>query len=154
MIRLLSVGRFKADWWKQAADDYGKRIARFVPFEEKYAPDGAAALPPEKRMQAEGERLLGLLEPRDWVLVLDERGRSLPSEVFARTLARLLDDPGARPCFVVGGAWVLAPAVKAVARETLSLGPMTLPHELARVVLLEQIYRAMTILRGMPYHHE
>lgn len=154
MIRLLSVGKFKADWWKRAAEDYGSRIARFAPFEEKLAPDGAAALPPEKRMQVEGERLLALLEPRDWVIVLDERGRSYASEAFARHLARLLDDPGARPCFVVGGAWGLSPAVKAVARETMSLGPMTLPHELARVVLLEQVYRAMTILRGMPYHHE
>ncbi|GAB7080660.1 23S rRNA (pseudouridine(1915)-N(3))-methyltransferase RlmH [Megalodesulfovibrio paquesii] len=154
MIRLLSVGRFKADWWKRAAEDYSRRIARFVPFEEKYAPDGAASLPPEKRMQAEGERLLTMLEPKDFVIVLDERGRALPSETLARELARQLDDPGSRPCFVVGGAWGLDPAVKAAARQVISLGPMTLPHELARVVLLEQLYRALSILKGLPYHHE
>lgn len=154
MIRLLNVGRFKADWWKQAAEDYARRIGRFVPFEEKHVPDGAASLPPERRMHAEGERLLALVEPRDHLIVLDERGRSLPSEGLARELGRLLDDPGARPCFVVGGAWGLSPEVKAAARQSIALGPMTLPHELARVVLLEQLYRALSILKGLPYHHE
>lgn len=154
MIRLLCVGKLKARWWQDAAADYGQRISRFVPLEERIIPDGAASLPNTKRMAQEGKQLLAALEPRDHMILLDEHGPSRTSTSLAKALTRWLEDPGWRPCFVIGGAHGVSKDVKGAAREQFSLGPMTLPHELARVVLLEQLYRALTIQRGMPYHHE
>ncbi len=107
----------------------------------------------ERRMAEEGRAILAKLGPRDLLVVLDENGRSLASRELASRLGQLLEDPGRRPCFVVGGAFGLPPEVLARADLTLALGPETLPHELARVVLYEQLYRASSILAGAPYHH-
>ena len=151
-IRLLVVGAAKAPWFREAASHYLTALRRHVPVEEVVLRDGKAS-DRERRMAEEGRAILAKLGPRDLLVVLDENGRSLASRELASRLGQLLEDPGRRPCFVVGGAFGLSPEVLARADLTLALGPGTLPHELARVVLYEQLYRASSILAGTPYHH-
>lgn len=151
-IRLLVVGAAKAPWFREAASHYLTALRRHVPVEEVVLRDGKAS-DRERRMAEEGRAILAKLGPRDLLVVLDENGRSLASRELASRLGQLLKDPGRRPCFVVGGAFGLPPEVLARADLTLALGPGTLPHELARVVLYEQLYRASSILAGAPYHH-
>jgi 23S rRNA (pseudouridine1915-N3)-methyltransferase len=122
-----------------------------VRLEEAAVKDGDAGLSPAERREQEGERILGRIRPADVVFCLDETGGEKTSAEFA-ALVRGLHDAGRIPCFVVGGPDGLAPRVPAAAEHVLSLGRMTLPHELARVLLLEQLYRAENIIRNTPYH--
>lgn len=101
----------------------------------------------------EGRRILEALAPQDIPLVLDEHGRRYTSPQLAALLLQLDNDARGRACFIVGGAWGLDKSVLQRAHQCISLSDMTLPHELARVVLFEQVYRAECILRKVPYHH-
>ena len=151
-IRLLVVGQAKAPFFRDAAAHYLAALRRYLPVEELLARDGKSA-DPGRRKAEEAKTILARLSPRDFLVVLDEAGRSLPSKELAVRLRTLVEDPGRAPCFVIGGAYGLAPDVLGRADMTLALGPGTLPHELARVVLYEQLYRAAAINAGAPYHH-
>ncbi len=151
-LRLYVVGAAKAPFLRDAAAHYLTALRRYLPAEEIVVRDGKAS-DAARRRDEEGKALLGRLSPRDCLVVLDEHGRSLASRELAAKLAGLIEDPGRVPCFVVGGAHGLSRAVLDRADLTLALGPGTLPHELARVVLYEQLYRAAAILAGSPYHH-
>ena len=152
-LRLISVGRLKTPFWKDAAAHYLARITRWRRLECTEVRDGYAALPPDLRNSLAGRRILEALAPQDVPLVLDERGLSLTSPQLAALLGQLDQEARGRACFIVGGAWGLDEAVRGRAYRLISLSAMTLPHELARVVLLEQLYRAECILRKVPYHH-
>lgn len=147
------MGKLKTPFWKDAAAHYLTRIKRWRHLEYTEVRDGDAALPPDQRNALEGRRIVEALAPQDVALVLDERGQKLSSPQLAALLRRLDQEARGRACFVVGGAWGLDDSVRQRAFKVLSLSDMTLPHELARVVLLEQIYRAECILRKVPYHH-
>lgn len=147
------MGKLKTPFWKDAAAHYLTRIKRWRHLEYTEVRDGDAALPPDQRNALEGRRIVEALAPQDVALVLDERGQKLSSPQLAALLRRLDQEARGRACFVVGGAWGLDDIVRQRAFKVLSLSDMTLPHELARVVLLEQIYRAECILRKVPYHH-
>ncbi|WP_459935635.1 23S rRNA (pseudouridine(1915)-N(3))-methyltransferase RlmH [Desulfonatronum parangueonense] len=152
-ICCLAVGRLKTPHWITAADHYARLINRFTRLDQSVIKDGPGHLSPEARIESEGRALLAGLGPKDLVLGLDVRGHAYSSEGFAAAMALWLEDPVRRPCFVIGGPYGLSPSVLDRSDGLISLGAMTLPHELARVVLFEQIYRAMTILRGTGYHH-
>lgn len=113
---------------------------------ESRAPDAA------RRREDEGAALLKLVREADHLIALDERGKALTSEGFATTLAKARDGGAKAAGIVIGGPDGLAESVRKAATLTLSLGAITLPHGLARVVLAEQLYRAATILSGHPYH--
>ena len=147
------MGKLKTPFWKDAAAHYLTRIKRWRHLEYTETRDGDAALPPDQRNALEGRRIIEALAPQDVALVLDERGEKLTSPQLAALLRQLDQDARGRACFIVGGAWGLDNSVRQRAFKVLSLSDMTLPHELARVVLLEQIYRAECILRKVPYHH-
>lgn len=147
------MGKLKTPFWKDAAAHYLTRIKRWRHLEYTEVRDGDAALPPDQRNALEGRRIVEALAPQDVALVLDERGQKLSSPQLAALLRRLDQEARGRACFVVGGAWGLDDSVRQRAFKVLSLSDMTLPHELARVVLLEQVYRAECILRKVPYHH-
>lgn len=153
-MRILCVGKIKTAFWKAAAEHYGQRIRRWRPLEVSEVRDGDASLPVPRRNEQEGKRLLEALSPQDIPLILDERGASLTSPQFASLLQDLDRQAAGRPCFIIGGPFGLDDRIRAAGRRTLGLGPMTLPHELARVLLLEQLYRAECIARNIPYHHE
>jgi len=151
-IRLLVVGQAKAPYFRDAAAHYVEALRRYLPVEELVVRDGKSA-DPVRRKAEEAKNILAKIAPRDFLIILDEGGRSLPSRELAARLRTQIEDPGRAPCYVVGGAFGLDPDLLARADMTLALGPGTLPHELARVVLYEQLYRAAAINAGAPYHH-
>lgn len=152
-LRIVAVGRLRTPHWVEAAAHYLDRLKHWRTMRLQVVKDGDASLPVQERNMLEGQRLLGAFAPNDCIICLDELGRHQTSQEFALFLQRLSEDANKIPCFVIGGAFGLSAPVKAMAQHTISLGPMTLPHELARVVLLEQLYRAEAIIRRVPYHH-
>jgi len=152
-LKLLGVGRLKKPFWKAAAEHYLAAFRRMHGLEEVLLKDAPGGLAPAEAAAWEGKRVLEKLGPNDSLVCLDEHGRQATSVQLASLLRGWLEDPARTPCLLVGGAHGLSPEVLARADLTLSLGPLTLPHELARVVLLEQLFRAASILRGLPYHH-
>lgn len=152
--RFLWVGRLKEPFFRDAAAHYLTRLKPLLAWEETVAKDAPGKLPPAEKSAREAKALLDALGPKDFVVCLDERGSELSSRELAGKLRQWTEDPNSKPCFVVGGAYGLTDELRARARFLWSLGRMTLPHELARVVLLEQVYRAATIIKGLPYHHD
>ena len=151
-IRILAVGRIKTSHWQAAAEHYAKRLSHSLRLEEVIVKDADAKLPLPIRRETETERLLKQLRPSDTLICLDETGKTYTSKQFA-TFLQGLCDTGKTPCFMIGGAYGLTESAVQSARHTLALGPMTFPHEMARVILLEQLYRAENILAGTGYHH-
>ncbi|RME00087.1 MAG: 23S rRNA (pseudouridine(1915)-N(3))-methyltransferase RlmH [Deltaproteobacteria bacterium] len=153
-IHIVCVGRLKRDDLARSAADYLARINRYHPCtitevrEEKFT----AGRTKGEVLEREGHRLLAHIDTRDYCVVLTEAGRRFSSVEFARFMEEKLLRSGRNVTFIVGGALGLSPALHARAEVELSLSPMTFPHRLARLVLLEQIYRAFTIIRNEPYH--
>ncbi len=147
-LAVLASGKLREKYAKLACELYQPRIRRLSPFEliEIPEPKGADA-------EKSGARLVSRLKPGDRVVLLAPGGREYTSEAFARKLGEAQAAGRGRLVFVVGGPYGAGRDLEDRADEKMSLGKLTLPHELARVVLLEQIYRGLTILRGLPYHH-
>lgn len=145
------AGRHERAAWDDICARYRKRIARVRPVRElavKVRGKGHGG----DRLKAEGEALLAAVPEPVWRIALDPGGRTMSSEAFAAELTRLERDWPHPVAFLVGSDLGLAPEVLAAARSVLSLGPMILSHELARVVLHEQLYRAVSIAAGTGYH--
>lgn len=153
-IRLIWPASSAAPHLGDAIDLYLKRIGHFFPIEiTELAPvRGRQKQNDMAIMRAQSERLLQAIPERGYVVVLDERGKSLDSLKFARWLERLTIDQPHGVHFVMGGDLGLTDEVRAQADTMLSLSAMTLPHQIARVVLVEQIYRACTLIRNIAYH--
>jgi 23S rRNA (pseudouridine1915-N3)-methyltransferase len=150
-IEILAVDRLRAGWAREAVEDYLERVRRYCPVERKdvkRAGDDAAAV------AEEGARLLRLAAPgpSDRLVALDPAGETMDSEGWASLVGGYADEGVGRVVFAVGGAGGLSADVRRAAHRIVSLGPQTLAHELAQVVLAEQLYRAWTILRAEPYH--
>ena len=153
-IKTIWVGRLQHAFWIDAAAFYKKRLQHHVRLDEREVKDGPGKMPAKERCKVEGERILGAMQAGDVGILLDEKGAQFDSRGLAGFLKPFLEDANRRACFVVGGPFGVDPAVRQACSHTLCLGRLTLPHELARVVLLEQIYRAVSILKGLPYHHD
>jgi len=148
---VLSVGRDRSGLYAPAVEEYARRISRYVRFALEEVPEARKAAGTPRARDEEAESLLDRIEDGERVVLLDERGKEPTSVELARRVAGWLE--GARDVtLVIGGSDGHGEAVRARATETLSLSRLTLAHRLARVVLLEQLYRAFTILRGEPYH--
>jgi len=152
-VKCVFVGKLKKSWTKEACEHYSKALGRLLPLEEVTLKDAPGCLPEQSRIKDEGTRILGKVGPGDLLIALDEHGKSLSSRALATKLRGWIEAPGKIPCFVIGGAFGLSEKVLGQASFKLGLGPMTLPHELTRVVLLEQLYRAASIIKDLPYHH-
>ncbi len=150
---VLWAGRHQRSNWEEICASYRKRIARFGPVRDLPVRARAAAEDPQ-RLKAEGAALLAALPPSSWVFALDSRGEMLSSEQLAERLARLKGEWPHPIAFLIGSDLGLDRAVLESARAVLSFGPLTLSHELARVVLYEQLFRALSIEAGMSYHRE
>lgn len=151
-IHIIAVGRLREPHWQQAAEAYAKRLQRGYDLVTSIIKDGDASLSARDRSAVEGDRILQTLKGNLMPVCLDERGEAMTSVRFAEFLRQSFDT-ARTPCFIIGGAYGLSDAVRERAAKLMSLGPMTLPHELARVVLFEQLYRADAIMHGRPYHH-
>lgn len=152
-LTLVTVGKIKTSYWSAAADEYRKRLSRLCRVEEIVVRDADSALPREAGVKQEGERILSALPTAQAVVCLDEQGEHLTSREFAAMLEKF-EQQAAPACLVVGGAYGLAGAVLARARRTICLGRLTYTHELAQVILWEQLFRASAIIRGTGYHHD
>jgi 23S rRNA (pseudouridine1915-N3)-methyltransferase len=151
-LRLAVVGRVKEPHWRAACDEYLKRLRPYATMDVVEVSDRDLGTDPGRAVAAEGVDLLRALPDGSYVVVLDLGGTQRTSEQFSEDLAALMVRGRSDITFVIGGSAGLAPEVLARADVVLSLSKMTLPHQLARVVLLEQIYRAFKIMRNEPYH--
>jgi len=148
---LLCVGRLRAPGLAEAIAPYLTRLSGSAPLEVVEVRAGAAH--GRSAMDAEGERLLARVGARDRLVALDVGGRRDDTDALARRVAAWRASVAGRLWLAIGGADGLAPAVVARTDERLSLSPLTLPHELARLVVVEQLYRCHCLLTGHPYHH-
>lgn len=154
-LRLLHAGKAASGPLAQAAEVYRGRLAHHFGAEEilvRPATVGKGGQAISRALEEEGKRLLGRLGPDEVLIALDVRGYPMGSEALARTLQGWMADRVSSVTFALGSAHGLHGSVLSRARARWSFGPPTLPHDLARVVLWEQLYRAGTILRGEPYH--
>jgi len=151
-LRIAAVGRLKEAHWRAAAEEYLKRLRPYATVEVAEIPDRDISHDASKAMAAEGTDLLRAIPESSYVVALDLTGAQMTSEGLSARLAELMVGGRSDVTFVIGGSAGLAPAVLQRADEKLSLSRMTLPHQLARVVLLEQLYRAFRIMRNEPYH--
>ena len=155
-LALICVGRLKERYWREAAAEYEKRLSRFGKFETVELPDmpepanSSPAIEAQIR-EKEGEAILAKIREGDIVIALCIDGKQVDSVRLSQRLTELIDT-GRRVVFVIGGSLGLSERVVSRAQMKLSFSPMTFPHQLARVMLLEQVYRAMKIGAGERYH--
>ncbi|MDE6310841.1 MAG: 23S rRNA (pseudouridine(1915)-N(3))-methyltransferase RlmH [Muribaculaceae bacterium] len=155
-ILLLCVGRTRRKDIAEAIDTYASRIPHYIPFAIECIPDvkTTRAMTPDAQKILEGEKILAQLQTGDFLMLLDERGREYTSREFSSFLEKKNIELPGRLVLAIGGPYGFSPDVYARSSAMLSLSKMTFPHELVRLFIVEQIYRAMTILRGEPYHHD
>lgn len=146
-LLILTVGKEKHDLTDDVLRHFETRILRYLPLEWAYVQH-------ESTKEKEGEKIISLLKKEDYVALLDEKGKGMKSEEFAELIENRMVDSTKRMVFVIGGAYGVSDAVHVRANYTWKLSSLVFPHMLVRVILAEQLYRAMTILRGEKYHHE
>ena len=149
-IKIAWIGKTKEPAIQALTEEYLKRISRYVEVESLALRDEAALMQIAGR--GTGSKVGAKSGAKSTLILMDSRGKEFSSEQFAKFLGDYQDRNPLPLLFAIGGADGFSDAARAAAQQTISLGKMTLAHELARVVLLEQVYRAFTILRGHPYH--
>ena len=152
---LIQVGKTVNKHFATGINDYVERINHYMPFEVMTIPElkNTKSLTEDQQKQAEGELILKQLQPSDTVVLLDEHGKEYRSIEFARWLEQKCHI-ARRLIFVIGGPYGFSPVVYQRANELLSLSKMTFSHQMIRLTFTEQVYRACTIIKGEPYHHE
>ena len=155
-ITLLTVGKTDKDWVRQGIDIYATRMKHYFPFSIVEIPElkNVASLSEDQIKTKEGELILKNIKPAEDVILLDERGRELSSVEFAKALQDKISYIGKDIVFIIGGAYGFSEAVKQRANSKISLSKMTFSHRMVRAIFVEQLYRAFTIMKGEPYHHE
>ena len=155
-LTVISVGTLKEDYLTAAVREYEKRLSTFcrvesITLREERIRDEGDAAAVSAALEAEGDRILAAI-PRDaYTVALCVEGKMLSSPALAARIGEAVDKKG-KLCFIIGSSHGLSPRVKAAADDRLSFSPMTFPHQLMRVLLLEAVYRSFTILHGRPYH--
>ena len=155
-ITLLTVGKTDKDWVKEGLDIYVSRLKHYIPFAVTEIPElkNVSSLTSAQIKVKEGEMILKNVRPGDDLILLDERGRQFTSMELAKVLQDKISYSGKDIIFVIGGAYGFSDAVYSRADSKISLSKMTFSHQMVRAIFAEQIYRAFTIMRGEPYHHE
>ena len=144
---IISVGKEKDDISKDIVKHFEMRILRYLPIEWLY-------IPHDVTKEKEGEKILCLLKKEDYTVLLDEKGRDIKSEGLAELIENRMVDSVKRMVFVIGGAYGVSKKVEERANYTWKLSSLVFPHMLVRVILVEQLYRALTIINSEKYHHE
>ena len=155
-ITLAVIGKTEVGFVRQGIEEYVKRLQHYVTFNIQYIGDvrNTRNMSEAQQKVAEGKALLATLEASDYVVLLDEHGSERTSMDFSQWLERRMASGSKRLVFVVGGPYGFSQDVYQRANEKISLSKMTFPHELVRLIFVEQLYRGFTILRNEPYHHE
>ncbi len=155
-IILLVTGETKTAYLRQGIDQYFSRLKHYIPSELQVLPDikASKAMTETRQKELEGQQMLQSLQPGDYVLLRDERGNEMTSRYFAAWGDSRMVSGLKRLVMVIGGPYGFSPEVYSRADARLSLSRMTFSHEMVRLFVAEQLYRAMTILRNEPYHHD
>lgn len=153
-ITVIAVGKTSTPEISRLIDSYLRRLTHYIGFEIVELPDARGCRDSESQKRAEGEAILKRLTAADTVVLLDERGREKTSVEFARFLEGRMNAGVKRLVFIIGGPYGFSQEVYSRADRLLGLSQMTFTHEMVRLFFTEQVYRAMTILRGEPYHHQ
>lgn len=156
-IKMITVGKLKEKYLKSGIEEYAKRMSRFAKLDlievpDEKTPEKASDAENTEIMAKEGARIQAKIGERDYVVVLAIEGKQFPSEEFSEKLSQAMLNGYGTLTFIIGGSLGLDPAIKKRANLLLSFGKLTLPHQLMRLVLIEQIYRAFMIREGSPYH--
>lgn len=155
-ISLVVIGKTDAAYFVDAINEYKNRLVHYIPFEMEVIPDikNVKNLREDQQKEKEGELILKTLQSGDYLVLLDEHGKSFTSMEFATYIERKMHVVPKRLVFVIGGPYGFSEAVYKAASEKISLSKMTFSHQMIRLIFVEQIYRVMTILNNEPYHHE
>jgi len=155
-ITLIVIGKTDKKYILEGVSEYEKRLAHYCKFELKVIPDikNSKSMSESVQMQKEGEQILASIRTTTELLLLDERGSEHSSIEFAKLIERKGVAGKSEITFVVGGPYGFSPEVKARANGLVSLSKLTFSHQIVRLIFMEQLYRAMTIIKGEPYHHE
>ena len=155
-INLILVGKTTSKTFQTIIDDYSERVTHYTPFAVTVIPElkNTKALSQEQQKQMEGELILRQLQDSDYVVLLDEHGKEMRSIEFATWISKKQQTVSRRVVFIIGGPYGFSPAIYQRADEKLSLSKMTFSHQMVRMIFIEQLYRAFTILKGEQYHHE
>lgn len=153
---LLVTGRTADPRFSALIDDYVQRTKHYIPFEVEVIPElrNTKSLSGEQQKEKEGELIRKSLLPGDYIVLLDERGREYRTVEFAGWLEKKFGTVSKRLLFIIGGPYGFSPQIYKMAQESVSLSKMTFSHQMVRLIFTEQLYRAVTILNGDPYHHE
>lgn len=155
-VCLLVIGKTDVAYIREGIAEYEKRLKRYIPYEMKILADvkNAKSMTEAVQKEKEGELLLQQLQTGDYVVLLDERGREYTSLGFSEFVAQKMLMGIKRLVFVIGGPYGFAASVYQRGQEKISLSKLTFSHQMVRLIFAEQLYRAMTIMKGEPYHHE
>ena len=155
-ITLLTVGKTDRDWVRQGLDIYVSRLRHYIPFSMVEIPElkNVSSLSKDQIKTREGELVLKNIKPTDDVVLLDEHGKEYTSVELAKVIQEKISYTGKDMVFIIGGAYGFSQEVYARANSKISLSRMTFSHQMVRAIFAEQLYRAFTIMKGEPYHHE
>lgn len=155
-IVFVVIGKTDASYLSDAIDVYTRRLAHYIPFEMTVVPDlkNTSNLSEQQQKEREGELLLKTLQSGDYIVLLDDKGKEFTSLQFADYIEKKMHVVPKRLVFIVGGPYGFSESVYKAASEKMSLSKMTFSHQMVRLIFVEQLYRAMTILNNEPYHHE
>ncbi len=153
---MLAIGKTDDSWVQEGLDKYTNRLKHYVPFSLEVIPDlkNSKNLSQAQQKEKEGDLILKKLQPADKLVLLDEKGKEYSSVDFSKHLQQQMNSGIKRLVFVIGGPYGFSPAIYAKAQGKLALSKMTFSHQMIRPFFVEQIYRAFTILKNEPYHHE
>ncbi len=155
-ITLLVIGKTDAGYFIDAVNEYQKRLEHYIPFEIQIIPDikNTKNLTAEQQKEKEGELILKSLQAGDYIVLLDDKGKEYTSIQFANYIEKKTHTVSKRLVFIIGGPYGFSQTVYDKTNEKLTLSRMTFSHQMVRLIFVEQLYRAMTILNNEPYHHE
>lgn len=153
---LLAIGKTDAQYFKEAIEEYQKRLVHYLPFDVELIPDlkNTKNLSEEQQKAKEGEMILKSLQAGDYIVLLDDKGKEYTSMKFARYIEQKMHSVPKRLVFIIGGPYGFSEEIYNKANEKLTLSRMTFSHQMVRLIFVEQLYRAMTIINNEPYHHE
>lgn len=154
-VELWAIGKTNEKYLESGIEIFEKRLKNYLPFSLLVLPDvKLKTMDGSMIKKEEGKVVLSKLAPDDWLVLLDEHGQQFTSKELSKWLERRLGDSRRKMVFLIGGAFGFSPDVYARSNESLALSKLTFSHQMVRLFCLEQLYRAMTILRNEPYHNE
>jgi 23S rRNA (pseudouridine1915-N3)-methyltransferase len=155
-VKLLCIGKTDSDYIVQGLNEYEKRLKHYIPFESVYIPDlkNSKNLSENQQKVKEGEMIKNQIKETDYIVLLDEKGKDLSSVEFSSFIKKQMVSGSKGLIFVIGGPYGFSKDLYERANAKISLSKMTFSHQMVRLIFSEQLYRAMTIIKGEPYHHQ